>query len=64
MAGAKEKKQVNMVERGRKGHMWVSEGGFRGIGSVLFLDRGAGYLLFSLHNSNILNNIYWLCIFS
>ena len=64
MAGAKEKKQVNMVERGRKGCVGVSEGGFRGIGSVLFLDLGAGYLLFSLHNSNVFNNIFWLCIFS
>ena len=63
MAGAKEKKQVNMVERGRKVHVGVSEGGFRGIGRGI-LDLGAGYLLFSLHNSNVLNNIFWLCIFS
>ena len=46
------------------GTIGVSEGGFRGIGSILFLDLGAGYLLFSLHNSNVLNNIFWLCIFS
>lgn len=38
MAGAKEKNPVNMVERGRKGHVGVREGGFRGIGSVLFPD--------------------------
>ena len=64
MAGTKEKKQVNMVERGRKGPVGVHEGGFRGIGSVLFPDLGAGYLLFSLYNSTVLNNIFWLCMFS